>query len=117
MISPLVGVVIPTRNGERHLAAALDSVLAQTHPELDVVVADDGSSDATREVAAGYSPEVRLLDLPRGGLGGTRNAGVEAVAGEHVALLRQDGPWGAAKLEPEPHAAQQAPSPDLGFGH
>jgi glycosyltransferase involved in cell wall biosynthesis len=117
MTAALVGVVIPTRNGERHLAAALDSVLAQTHETLDVVVADDGSSDSTRDVARDYSPEVRCLALPHRGLGATRNAGVAAVRGSHVGFLDQDDIWEPTKLEHQLEAFDRSSPPDLAFGH
>lgn len=117
MTAALVGVVIPTWDGERHLAATLDSVLAQTHQRLDVVVADDGSSDATRDVAGDYSPEVRCIALPHRGLGATRNAGVAAVRGSHVAFLDQDDVWEPAKLEAQLEAFDSPSPPDLVFGH
>jgi len=112
-----VGVVIPTRNGELYLAEALESVLRQTHRPLEVVVADDGSTDATLELAQRYAPAVRVLALPHRGLGATRNAGVEALSGDFVAFLDQDDVWSQRKLELQ-LAAFDAPSPpELVFGH
>ena len=117
MTAVLVGVVIPARDGERHLAAAIDSVLAQTHEQLDIVVADDGSSDATRDVARSYSPEVRCITLPHRGLGATRNAGIAAVRGSHVAFLDQDDVWEPSKLELQLEAFRGSSPADLVFGH
>jgi glycosyltransferase involved in cell wall biosynthesis len=117
MSGPLVGVVIPARDGDRYLAAALDSVLAQTHQRLDIVVADDGSSDSTRDVARGYAPEVRCLALPHRGLGATRNAGVAAVGGTHVAFLDHDDVWEPEKLELQLEALAGPSTPDIAFGH
>ena len=116
MSAALVGVVIPARDGERHLAEAIDSVLAQTHGALDVVVVDDGSCDATREVARRYAPDVRLLAEPHRGLGATRNAGVRAVRGGHVAFLDQDDVWPANKIELQLERFLHSPAPDLVFG-
>ncbi len=76
MAAALVDVLLATWNGERHLAALLDSLLAQTHPDLRVLVSDDGSTDGTRALLERYRPRFggRLLLLPqrpagRGGLG------------------------------------------------
>ena len=114
---PLVGVVIPTRNGERYLGEAIESVLSQTQQALDVVVVDDGSTDSTPDIARGYAPHVRGIALPHRGLGATRNAGVRAVRGDYIAFLDQDDIWPERKLERqlEPFAGRAAP--DLVFGH
>ena len=114
---PVVGVVIPARNGERYLAEAIESVLGQTHQALDVVVVDDASTDGTRDVARRYAPEVSCISLPRSGLGAARNAGVRAVRGEYVAFLDQDDLWALQKLELQLAAFVGHPAPDLVFGH
>jgi glycosyltransferase involved in cell wall biosynthesis len=116
MPQPQVGVVIPTHDGERHLGEAIESVLGQTHRPLDVVVADDGSTDATREVARGYAPEVRCIALPHRGLGATRNAGIRCVRGEYVAFLDQDDLWPRQKLELQLDRFAAERSLDLVFG-
>lgn len=117
MSEPLVGVVIPARDGERYLGEAIESVLSQTHRALDVVVIDDGSSDATRDVARRYAPDVRCVALPHRGLGAARNAGVEAVRGEYIAFLDQDDVWPAQKLERQLAPFTKPSSPELVFGH
>jgi glycosyltransferase involved in cell wall biosynthesis len=112
----VVGVVIPTLNGQRYLSEAIESVLGQTHQALDVVVVDDGSSDATGEVARGYDPEVRFLPLGHQGLGSARNAGLRAVRGDYVSFLDQDDVWPPQKLEVQLAAFGLPMSPDLVFG-
>jgi glycosyltransferase involved in cell wall biosynthesis len=92
-------------------------VLAQTHDRLDIIVVDDGSSDATRDVASAYSPEVRCIALPHRGLGATRNAGVAAVRGTHVAFLDQDDVWEPVKIERQLEEFDRSSPPDLAFGH
>ena len=114
---PLIGVVIPTRDGERYLGEAIESVLSQTHRALDVVVVDDGSIDATPDIARSYAQHVRCIALPHRGLGATRNAGVRAVRGDYIAFLDQDDIWPEQKLECQLAAFTGRSSPDLVFGH
>ncbi len=113
----LVGVVIPVRDGERHLDAAIESVLSQTHQAFDIVVVDDGSTDASRDIARSYGPDVRCIALPHRGLGPTRNAGVEAVRGDFVAFIDHDDLWPKRKLEAQLVPFHSSSPPDLVFGH
>ncbi len=112
----VVGVVIPTLDGERYLAEAIESVLRQTHQALDIVVADDGSTDATRDVARRFVPDVRCIPLPRRGLGATRNSGTGAARGDYVAFLDQDDVWPPQKLELQLAPFGQRAPPELVFG-
>ena len=89
MTLPLVSTVVPVYNGERFLASALDSALAQNYPRHEVIVVDDGSTDATAEVARGY-PDVRYMRQENGGPAAARNTGIEAAAGELICNLDAD---------------------------
>ncbi len=101
--TPRCSVVIPVYNGEKYLAAALDSALCQTMRELEIIAVDDASTDASRELLGQYAkkdPRVRLVLLPQnGGVCGARNSGVEAAQGEWVAFLDCDDVWLPEKLE------------------
>ncbi len=90
MTAPLVSVVIPVRDEERNLRACLDSLLAQRHVELEIIVIDDGSTDATAEILREYGSRVRTLQT--GGVGPSRgrNLGVALSAGEYVAFTDGD---------------------------
>jgi|tagenome__1003787_1003787.scaffolds.fasta_scaffold20980537_6 glycosyltransferase involved in cell wall biosynthesis len=112
-----VGVVIPVRDGERYLAEALDSVLAQTRLPHDVVVVDDGSGDRTVAVAESYAPRVRCVSQPAAGIGAARNRGVAEVRGELLAFLDGDDVWPLERLERQLAAFSAGPAPDLVFGH
>lgn len=114
---PVVGVVIPTLDGERYLGEAIESVLRQTHQAIEIVVVDDGSTDATRDVARRYAPDVRCLALPRRGLGAARNSGVGAVGGDYIAFLDQDDIWPEEKLEVQLVPFRERTPPDLVFGN
>ena len=85
---PLVSVVICAYNEAANIEACIESVLSSTYPELEVIVCDDGSDDATAELASRYP--VRLVRLRRGGLSAARNAGMRLAAGEIVAYLDAD---------------------------
>jgi len=101
MSSPIVSAVIPTYNRAHCLHRAVDSVLAQTCGEVEVIVVDDGSTDDTTAVVAsryGSDPRVRLLHQPNGGVASARNAGLRAARGELVALLDSDDTWAPWKL-------------------
>jgi GT2 family glycosyltransferase len=88
--SPRASVVIPTWNGARFLAPCLDALRAQTAPDFERIVVDNGSTDHTSEVLARY-PEVRVVCLPRNlGFAGGVNAGIRAARGAVVVLLNND---------------------------
>ena len=86
----LVSVVIPAYNARNTLAQTLDSLFAQTHQNLDVVVVDDGSTDGTAEVLEAYAGRVRTIRQTNAGIGAARNASVQAARGDYIALLDAD---------------------------
>lgn len=87
---PLVSVVIPSYNAGRTLAQTLDSVLAQTYSNIEVIVVNDGSTDETAEVLRAYAGKVRGIDQPNGGLPNARNTGGRAARGEFIAMMDAD---------------------------
>lgn len=112
---PRVGVVIPVHNGEAYLAEALGSVLAQDHRPLDVVVVDDGSTDGSGALAAGWGAPVRVLAQPRAGQIVARNRGASAACGDWLAFLDADDLWLPDKLRLQ-LAAATAAGADVVFG-
>ncbi len=95
--APLVSVVIPVKDGEQFMAEGIESVLAQEHEPLEVLVIDGASTDRSREIAASYD-DVRLLDQRGTGLPGAWNEGIEAANGELIAFLDSDDRWLPQKL-------------------
>src|SRR5947209_8661253 len=94
MTSPRLSVVIPAYNSARTIRAAVASTLNQTRPVLEVIVVDDGSTDATAEVVTGIAdPRVRLVSRPNGGPSAARNAGIAVARGEWVGFLDSDDLW------------------------
>ncbi|MDX1674679.1 MAG: glycosyltransferase family A protein [Longimicrobiales bacterium] len=89
---PLVSVIIPTRDRAELLRGAVEAVLAQTHPELDVIIVDDGSGDHTPDVVAGFVADRRVRALRNeesAGAAAARNAGAEVARGE-ILLFEDD---------------------------
>lgn len=86
----LVSVVIPAYNAGSTLGETLRSVLAQTHPTLDVVVVDDGSRDDTPRVAAAFGERVRVISQANAGIATARNVSLRAARGDFIALLDAD---------------------------
>ena len=95
---PTVTVVIPAYNAERYLGETLDSVLAQTYRDFEVVVVDDGSTDRTREIVASYGEPVRCIAQANAGPSAARNHGVREARGEFVAFVDSDDLWLPGKL-------------------
>lgn len=109
---PLVSIVIPAFNAEDTIGRAIESVLAQTYRPIEIVVADDGSTDRTPEIVASWRDHgIRLLRLAaQRGVSGARNAGIAAARGELVALLDSDDAWLPLKLEKQVAAIRADPN-------
>lgn len=117
MSTPLVSVVIPVYQGERFISATLDSVLAQTSPNLEIIVVDDGSVDATALCVAPYASRgVRYLHLSNGGATRARNAGYRASTGEFVQFLDHDDLLDAHKIEAQMRRLLSGPAGAVACG-
>ncbi len=99
MSNPLVSCIVPAFNSGRYIGEALDSIVAQTWRHTEMIVVDDGSSDDTVEVVAGYGSRVSCIRQDNAGPAATRNAGVAAASGDLVAFLDADDLWHEEKLE------------------
>ena len=95
---PLVSVVIPAYNAEAYLAEAIDSVLAQTYPNIEIIVVDDGSRDGTASVAGRYSGRIVYLYQDNSGQAGARNTGIRVSRGAFIGLLDADDAWEPEKI-------------------
>ncbi len=96
---PKVSIIIPAYNVEAYIAAAVDSALAQTYPNVEVVVVDDGSTDGTAEILAGYGDRIVVVTQPNGGLAAARNSGLRAATGDIFGLLDGDDIWLPERLD------------------
>ena len=104
--APTVSVVIPCYNGAAFLRETLDSVLAQTHAPLEVIVVDDGSTDDSAAIAESYGPPVRVIRQRNQGESVARNRGIDEARGDWIAFIDSDDVWKPGKLERQLAAAQ-----------
>lgn len=99
MDHPLISVIIPTYNRAWSLAGAVESVLGQGHPAVELIVVDDGSTDETPALLARYGAALTVVTLENGGVSRARNRGIAASRGAFIAFLDSDDRWLAGKLD------------------
>src|SRR5688500_13719818 len=90
---PLVSVILPVYNRAGSVARTIESVLAQTHRPLELIVIDDGSTDGTREVLDRYASRMTLIEQQHGGAYVARNLALRHARGELVAFIDSDDAW------------------------
>ena len=108
---PYITAVIDTYNHERFIAEAIESVLAQdfSRDDLEILVVDDGSTDATPDIVGRYSDRVRYIPKPNGGQASALNLGFAEARGEIVAMLDGDDVWLPQKLRRISEEFERAP--------
>lgn len=117
MTSPRVSALVPAYNRAKYIREAIESALAQTFDDLEVVVVDDGSTDNTAEVVRGIDdPRVRYLHQPNGGVSAALNTACRAAHGEFVAMLGSDDAWLAHQVETLLDVITQQPDASLAYG-
>ncbi|HEV2123046.1 MAG TPA: glycosyltransferase [Chloroflexota bacterium] len=115
MRKPLVSVIMPAYNAEQWIEAAIVSVKAQSHRDVQLIVVDDGSTDATASIVRSVAPEASLLSQSNQGVSAARNAGIAAAKGDYIAFLDADDSWLPRKLERQLQVFLQ--NPDAGLVH
>ncbi|HSD46542.1 MAG TPA: glycosyltransferase family A protein [Pyrinomonadaceae bacterium] len=115
-MSTLVSVVIPVYNGERFLREAVDSVLNQKYSPVEIIIVDDGSTDATAKVARNLPEPVRYLHQANQGPAAARNRGIERAQGSLLAFADADDLWPADKLERQLPYLINDPAVDIVMG-
>jgi glycosyltransferase involved in cell wall biosynthesis len=111
-----ISVVVTFWNREQYLVDAIESVLAQSH-DVELVLVDDGSTDASVEIARRYAPPARLFQQENRGPAGASNTGVRHATGEFVAFCDSDDLWTSVRLDSQLAALAADPALDLVFGH
>jgi hypothetical protein len=117
-----ISVIIPVFNGAETIAETLDSVLAQTWQSWEIVVVNDGSTDATQAILEHYQQthptlgdRFRVLNFTNSGVSLSRNRGVAVARGEYIAFLDGDDLWTPQKLERQWQALQDTPEADVAY--
>ena len=108
-VTPLVSVIVPTYNSERYLDETLRSVLEQSRAPDEVIVVDDGSTDATERVAGEFSPQVTVIAGDHVGTPKNRDRGWRAASGELIAMCDSDDLWMPQKLEVQSRWLEERP--------
>jgi glycosyltransferase involved in cell wall biosynthesis len=116
-VRDLITVVLPAYNAAATLDETLGSVRAQTYEAMEIIVVDDGSTDATGLVAEAHAADdqrVRIIRTTNGGVGAARNAGVAAGSGDYIAPIDADDLWHPTKLERQVDAMRRS-GPSVGL--
>ena len=111
-----VSVIVPVYGAEQFVARTLDSLLAQTYENFEVVVVDDESPDGSIDICRQYSDRdsrIKIVSQKNRGLPGARNTGIRNSTGDYIALLDADDVWLPTKLEK--HVAHLDSSPSVGI--
>lgn len=99
MKNPAISVVMPVYNVEKYITAAIESVLAQTFADFEIIIVDDGGTDMSIDICESYTdPRIRIISQKNRGLAGARNTGILESRGEYIALLDSDDCWQPEKL-------------------
>jgi glycosyltransferase involved in cell wall biosynthesis len=112
----MISVVIPVYNAAKFLGANLNSVMRQTCPPGEVIVVDDGSTDASADIAADFGPPIRVLRCAHRGEASALNAGLAEASGELLAFVDADDLWDDQKLAQQSAALASDLSIEAVFG-
>jgi glycosyltransferase involved in cell wall biosynthesis len=114
---PLISVIIPVYNGKDFIQDAIQSVLDQKYPNLEILVIDDGSTDQTREKIDGCSDHVTYIHQTNQGPGSARNTGLKLAKGEIIGFLDADDLWPNSRLMKLKDRIDQDSSIEVVLGH
>jgi hypothetical protein len=114
MASIRVSIVIPVHNGAKYLREAIDSALAQTYRDTEIIVVNDGSTDngATEDVARSYGEVIRYLSQNNGGVASALNAGIETMTGDYFSWLSHDDLYEPHKIARQVEMIVELGDPD-----
>ena len=99
--SPLVSIVIPVYNGAKFMRQAINSALAQTYENVEIIVINDGSTDATDKIARSYGKKIRYYKKTNGGVSTALNLGIKKMRGEYFSWLSHDDMYAPNKIADE----------------
>lgn len=96
MTKGLVSIITPCYNGAKYISKTIDSVIAQTYTEWEMIIVDDGSRDNSAQIISGYTAKdhrIRLISQDNAGSAAARNNGIRNASGQYIALLDADDLW------------------------
>ena len=96
---PLVSIIVPVYNGSNFMREAIDSALAQTYDNIEIIVVNDGSTDNTDEIALSYGDKIRYFQKENGGVSSALNLGIMKMKGEYFSWLSHDDKYFPNKIE------------------
>ena len=100
-MTKLISVVVPVYNGAKYLTKTVESILAQDHQELELILVNDGSSDSSKELIEALAEKdtrIKAFTKVNGGVANARNFGIKQAKGDYIAFCDQDDLWLPAKL-------------------
>lgn len=109
-MDPLVSIVIPVYNGSNYMREAIDSALAQTYSNIEIIVVNDGSNDggATRDIALSYGDKIRYFEKENGGVSTALNLAIKNMRGQYFSWLSHDDVYLPEKVQTEIDALRKA---------
>lgn len=114
---PLISIIIPIHNGAKFIKKAIQNILHQNYPAIEILVVDDGSTDNTREVVENLPIDVRYFHQPNSGPASARNRAIRDVSGDYIAFLDVDDLWPEKNLGMLMNELIQNPDLDLVRGY
>lgn len=114
MYDPLISIVIPVYNGSDYMRQAIDSALAQTYENVEVIVVNDGSTDggATDQIAREYGDKIRYIAKSNGGVSSALNCGIREMSGDYFSWLSHDDVYEPDKIQRQVEALRECDSPE-----
>ena len=113
---PLISVIVPVYNGEKTIRETIESALAQSFSDFELIVINDGSQDSTLDVLASIQdPRIKIFSYPNAGVSASRNRGFDQSSGEFIAFLDADDLWTSDKLEAQLTALQENPNAAVAY--
>lgn len=111
-----VSVIIPVYNADKYIAATVESVLAQTYKNFEILIIDDGSPDKSLKVCQQFQDSrIKIICQANRGLPGARNTGIRHAQGDYIAFLDADDIWLPNKLEKHVNHLNNSPTVGISF--
>jgi hypothetical protein len=114
---PLVSVIVPVFNGEKFIPDAIDNIMSQNYPSIEIIIVNDGSTDDTEKVINRLSTDIRYFKQENGGPASARNKGIKEASGEYIAFLDVDDLWPKDNLKKLVKELSQEHSLDVVHGY